>query len=84
MRRIATIILICLTLPGCATLTIATIGAAVGVGLVAGAGRFAGENIARYEWRQWKRHVAYRKCRQYWPNQLLVERCARRYAPEYF
>jgi hypothetical protein len=78
--RIAAIILVCAFLPGCATLTIATIGGLVAAGVVSGAGQWAGRHIAEGTYR---RHVAWRKCHRI-RNRALLEQCVRRYAPEYF
>lgn len=76
MIRALAVILICITLQGCATLTVATIGAAIGIGLAGGVGRFAGERIAR---QQWRRHIAYKRCHHLQNDYPALERCIRRY-----
>jgi membrane protein DedA with SNARE-associated domain len=76
MMRVLAVALICLSLGGCATLTIATIGAAIGIGVVSGAGKFAGERIARA---QWKRHIAYKRCQHLRNDYPALELCVRRY-----
>lgn len=76
MTRLAAIVLICLGLQGCATLTVATIGAAIGIGVATGAGKFAGERIARTGWR---RHVAYKRCHHLQNDYPRLEACVRHY-----
>jgi hypothetical protein len=76
MMRVLAALLICLTLQGCATLTIATIGGALAIGAITGAGKFAGERIARGSW---KRHVAYRRCQHLRNDYYQLEQCVRRY-----
>jgi membrane protein DedA with SNARE-associated domain len=76
MLRVLAIILLCIGLQGCATLTVATIGAAIGIGVATGAGKFAGERIARSGWR---RHVAYKRCQHLRNDYYQLEQCVRRY-----
>ncbi len=76
MLRVITIVLICITLQGCATLTVATVGAAIAIGVASGAGKFAGERIARSSWRH---HVAYKRCKHLQNDPYLLEQCVRRY-----
>jgi predicted small secreted protein len=76
MMRVIAIIMACFLLQGCATLTIAGIGAAVAIGVASGAGRFAGERIARSGW---KRHIAYKRCHHLQYDYYLLEQCVRRY-----
>ncbi len=76
MLRVLAAILICLSLQGCATLTVATIGGAIAIGALTGAGKFAGERIARGGW---KRHIAYRRCHHLQHDYYLLEQCVRRY-----
>jgi hypothetical protein len=76
MLRVLAAVLICLTLQGCATLTVATIGAAIAIGAASGAGKFAGERIVRGGWRN---HIAYRRCKHLRNNRYLLEQCVRRY-----
>lgn len=76
MARVLAAVLICLSLQGCATLTVATIGAAIAIGAATGAGRFAGERIARNGWR---RHIAYRRCHHLQNDYPALERCVLRY-----
>lgn len=76
MIRVLAIVLIGLSLQGCATLTIATIGGALVIGAVTGAGKFAGERVARS---QWKRHIAYKRCQHLRNDYYLLEQCVRQY-----
>ncbi len=71
ITKIAAIVLIGLSLSGCATLTVATVGGLVVSGALTGAGRYAGENIAH------KVHV-WRRCHRLGGN--LRVRCYKRYA----
>ena len=76
MIRLLTIVLLCFTLQGCATLTLATIGGALAIGAITGAGKFAGERVARS---QWRRHIAYKRCQHLRNDYYLLEQCVRRY-----
>lgn len=79
--RIVAALALCLLLPGCATLTIATIGIAVGIGAAQGVGKFAGYKIAE---KRYARHIAWKRCYPLRNDRYLLERCVRTYAPEYF
>jgi hypothetical protein len=74
--KIIAVVLACFVLQGCATLTVATIGAAIGIGLASGAGKFAGERIARSGWR---RHIAYKRCHHLQNDYPRLEACVRYY-----
>ena len=76
MWRVLAVLAICITLQGCATLTVATIGAAIGIGVATGAGKFAGERIARTSWR---RHIAYKRCQHLRNDYPALESCVRYY-----
>ena len=76
MWRVLAVLAICISLQGCATLTVATIGAAIGIGVATGAGKYAGERIARSGWR---RHIAYKKCKRYSNDYPRLESCVRYY-----
>jgi hypothetical protein len=76
MTRIIAVVLACFVLQGCATLTVATIGAAIGIGVASGAGKFAGERIAR---RGWQRHIAYKRCHHLQYDYPRLEACVRHY-----
>jgi hypothetical protein len=76
MIRVLAILLVGLTLQGCATLTIATIGGALAIGAITGAGKFAGERLARGGYR---RHIAYKRCQHLRNDYYLLEQCVRRY-----
>lgn len=62
IRTIVVVLAASLLLQGCATLTIATVGGLLAAGAVTGAGRFAGERVARGAY---TRHVAWKHCRMY-------------------
>lgn len=76
MTRVIAIIVACFLLQGCATLTVATIGGAIAIGALTGAGKFAGERLARGGWR---RHIAYKRCHHLQHDYYLLEQCVRRY-----
>jgi hypothetical protein len=78
LARLAAVLLICLLLPGCATLAGFTIGAVVtaaGLGAIGGASKFATERLIR---KNWTRHIAWKRCRHI-HDPWRLELCVRKY-----
>jgi hypothetical protein len=76
MLRVAALLLTATLLSGCATLTAASVATLLVTGAITGVGSYAGKQIASGAY---KKHVAWKRCRQFRDDQWLLQQCVERY-----